>query len=436
MNSCIPPRRGPRRLLGLLGLLGLLSATTTSTSAVAAPPAAEHLTFEDGMQAVVLPMPGSGQVSMRFVLRVGAKDDFARHAGLAHVVEHLVFHGTYQELEGKIFEDVYTKNAFINAYTSTDLTMYVLDADKASFRPLAERYLKLVTNPALRLAKLDREKQVIDGEHQLRSVRSVVWALDQQLFPSLNEGRTVIGSRLSRKDISMVEVLKFYRQHYRPENVVAVFTGDITVDEAKSILDEGVLFPPQRAAVPTPETMEPNVPSEIKMRSPMQSVAVGYAMDNVDEDTCRGLAMVAERRLMQAVVIDQPIAQHTDARCVSLRGKRLLLAVAFTSSPSSTELPEAVQSVVRGLRLRPPKARELKAIQKRQRTLVKRMHREPALAADAISWAVGAQGANAADAALRALRPVPLSKRKLDKAAVSQIVPDKRFLLLLSPYEG
>ncbi|MCP4503034.1 MAG: insulinase family protein [Deltaproteobacteria bacterium] len=413
--------------------LGLLFASSDVAARLPKNTTTEIL--DDGMEIVVVRKPNAKQVSMRFIVKAGGKDDGPGLAGTAHMLEHLIFQGTYVDREG-LFKSTRNDFAMVDAFTSTDWTVYVLDADKNDFARHAERYIKMITNPALMWVDLKLEKKIIDGEHQIRSLKSIGWALDQQLFPSLNQGQTVIGTLSSRKAINDYALRDFYSLHYRPKKTIALFSGNITHEEAKGILKRSVLFPPRRDSIALDETSAPALPSEKKQRSSGLSVTVGYSMRGVDRDTCRSLAAVAERRLVRSVLIDEPLAQVAKVRCISLRQELLLFAVAFASTPTAFELPERIDEVLLGLRFKPPRSAEISRLKARERSVRNKMRENPSGQATELAFVLGESGADTQQVLQNAEKALRFSKKKMKKAANKNIQKENRFSLQLSPFKG
>src|SRR5438045_3817163 len=81
--------------------------------------------LEDGVQIVqVKPLAGATMASLRVVVRAGGLQDPPGKSGLAHLLEHLIFHGTYDTPEGGLWDAARAAGADVNAYTSSDLTVY------------------------------------------------------------------------------------------------------------------------------------------------------------------------------------------------------------------------------------------------------------------------------------------------------------------------
>ena len=119
--------------------------------------------LKDGTTLVYAHVAGR-DVAVRFVVRAGGEDDPPGKAGLAHILEHLVFHGTYDAPEGVMFERAWGAGGSLNAFTTDLATVFVLDVPTSSFASLTPSFLAMVTSPALPFAQFDREKGVVGAE--------------------------------------------------------------------------------------------------------------------------------------------------------------------------------------------------------------------------------------------------------------------------------
>ncbi len=122
-------------------LLGVLLAV--SVSVIAAPGAralnvdVSHFTLANGLQVVVIPDHRAPVVTNMVWYRVGASDEPAGKAGIAHFLEHLLFKGTDKLAPGEFSQIVRRNGGQDNAFTTHDYTAY--------YQRIAKDRLDLVT---------------------------------------------------------------------------------------------------------------------------------------------------------------------------------------------------------------------------------------------------------------------------------------------------
>lgn len=430
--------RHVRLLLGALVLatLAFAPAGDAKKRRKGRTPAANIVTLDDGVRLVHVPIMGSGTISLRFIVQGGGAHDPQNKTGLAHLLEHLVFHGTYQTKEGELFEDARAIGADINAWTSPEWTTYVLDGPTDTFVPLASKYLRTITAPALHWTKLEREKAVVLAEQELRNARTILWATDQLLFPSDNRGRNVIGSEKTRADITAEDLAQFYARHYRTKNIIAVVVGDLNLEDTKALLTTSVMLPPQVAAPELPASAPPNLGAEAKARSWTTATALGYAVDDkADDATCQAAARLVDYHVMKAVRLDDTVAQQSEVFCHRTRGHRFLVAVAFGTNALASQLPELLdkgfKAASKGL-----VGSAKKIVTARSRAEVDWLRTSPPDLATAIAMATGNPGGDLKTDVKLVLNPGRPNARKVKRLLSKTVQPKRRFLVHLSPFEG
>lgn len=182
------------------------------------------------------------RISLRLVVKVGSIAENENQLGIAHLIEHMAFNGTehfeknslidYAELIGMDF------GAEVNAYTSFEETVYMLEvpADDPSFLETALLIFKdWASAVSFDQEELDKERGVVTEEWRSRlglNGRIVDAILPFELADSEYVGKLPIGSMDVIANVTREELIDFYKQWYRPENISIVVTGCV---EAKSV---------------------------------------------------------------------------------------------------------------------------------------------------------------------------------------------------------
>jgi zinc protease len=376
----------PLALLGAPAPAPAAKSKGTSTSKGTSKGLPEIVTGEldDGTDLVVAMMP-SERLSVRLVIRSGGDEDPPGKAGLAHLLEHLIFHGTYDDGEGAMFERVWAAGGNLNAYTSSNWTTYVLDTHSYAFESLAPSFLTMVTSPALPFSSFDRERGVVGAEAYGRpSEASIMFAFDQQAFPSANGGLTVIGTEKSRAAIAIEDIEQWYATHYVPENAVLVVAGDVTVEQVKRVASQGLRWPPKLAPPQRDVVETPNAPSEAKAQSWLTVTVHGRLVDGSAAGACEAAAGLLELRARKRVVGDEAMVADVGTFCHRQRGHDFLLLYVVTSSPESSQIPDWLKDIVKGAVKVPASAAEKALVEARRRTFAARARSRPDVVADQI----------------------------------------------------
>lgn len=173
-------------------------------------------------------------VAFQVWVKVGSADETADEVGLAHLHEHMLFKGTARRGLGEIARSIEAHGGEINAWTSFDQTVYhVVMASRHAWQGL-DVLADAVRSSAFDAAELTKEIEVVCEEIK-RSLdmpsRRASKALFGEAFTTHPYGRPVIGFEADVRAHTRERVLRFYRKHYQPSNMVLSAVGDF--DEAE-----------------------------------------------------------------------------------------------------------------------------------------------------------------------------------------------------------
>lgn len=162
---------------------------------------------------------------------VGSRDETATLHGCSHFLEHLLFKGTAERSALDISIALDAVGGEFNAFTAKEYTCFharVLDSDL----PLAIDVLgDMVTSSLLSGEDVEAERDVIldeiamhdddpdDVAHNLFAEQA--WGRGTPL------GRSIAGTVGSIESLSRAQVQRFYRRHYRPDNIVISAAGNL-----------------------------------------------------------------------------------------------------------------------------------------------------------------------------------------------------------------
>jgi zinc protease len=177
------------------------------------------------------------RVALRLAVKAGSIDEDDDQRGLAHVLEHMAFNGTAHFKPGELVAYLESIGArfgpHVNAYTSYDETVYMLDVPTDREGVLDRGFAALsdfAGGMALDPKEIDRERGVVIEEWRGRLGAS---ARMQAVHAKAIYGASKYAERLP---IGTPEVLKtftprrlrdFYDRWYRPDRMAVIVVGDI-----------------------------------------------------------------------------------------------------------------------------------------------------------------------------------------------------------------
>ena len=185
----------------------------------------------NGMRIVTQEMPHARSVSVALFVAVGSRHEDEEHAGLSHLLEHLVFKGTADHRDpGSLSELIEGCGGSVNASTDREVTAYTARVPATAAATALSVVRELALRPLLRRRDLAAEKPVIVDEIRMYidSPSDHVFTLfDELLFGRHPLGREIAGSPHSVRRATRELVQDHWRRWYRPDRMVLAVAGAI-----------------------------------------------------------------------------------------------------------------------------------------------------------------------------------------------------------------
>ncbi len=198
-------------------------------------PEHERSVLPSGMRVVSQAMPGARSASVAIFVPVGSRHEDDAHAGLSHMLEHLVFKGTRGHPEaGALSQVVESIGGSVNASTDRELTVYSAKVPAERTDAALAAVSELALRPMLRSRDLTAEKPVIADE-----IRMYVDSPSDHVFTIFDEllygkqhplGREIAGTIGSVRRATHAGVVGHWRASYRPSGLVLAVAGTIDHD--------------------------------------------------------------------------------------------------------------------------------------------------------------------------------------------------------------
>lgn len=278
LNLCRRPVALPgiaRRTATLLLLLPAalltihqLPVTRFVATAGAAEPAVKQITsiegiteyrLENGVQLLLFPDPSKPTVTVNMTIFVGSRHEGYGEAGMAHLLEHMLFKGTpsFPEIP-KVLQNL---GADFNGTTWLDRTNYfeTLPSSEENLELAIRLEADRLVNSFIRGEDLASEMTVVRNEFE-RGENSPDRVLRQRMMSAAfewhNYGRSTIGNRADIERVPIDKLRDFYRKYYQPDNTMVVIAG--AFDQAKALQLVNKYF----GAVPRPNRQLDNTYTE------------------------------------------------------------------------------------------------------------------------------------------------------------------------------
>ena len=240
-------------------------------------PAHQRTVLPSGLRVVTQAIPGARSVSMAIFVPVGSRHEDDAHAGLSHLLEHLVFKGTQAHPDaGALSQRVEGVGGSVNASTDRELTVYSSKVPAGQAVVALEAVSELALRPLLRASDLRSEKPVIVDEIRMyvdSPSDHIFTMFDELLFGKHPLGREIAGTIGSVRRATHDAVVDHWRASYRPSTLVLSVAGAISHDEVLAIASEWAMDGPPADGRPA---RRPPVAAAAPSVAPPGSMRVSY----------------------------------------------------------------------------------------------------------------------------------------------------------------
>ncbi len=207
--------------------------------------------LENGLQVLLLPDSSRPTVTVNLTVFVGSRHEGYGEAGMAHLLEHMVFKGTPDHPEiPKVMKE---RGAQFNGTTWLDRTNYyeTLPASDENLEFAIHLEADRMVNSFIKAEDLASEMTVVRNEFE-RGENSPSRVLMQRMmggaFEWHNYGKSTIGNRADIERVPVVNLKEFYKRFYQPDNAMLVVAGKFDPEHALKLTQQyfGALPRPER----------------------------------------------------------------------------------------------------------------------------------------------------------------------------------------------
>jgi zinc protease len=286
-------------------------------------------------------------VAVTVMYHVGSKNETPGRTGMAHFFEHLLFEGSENIGRGQYSKYVENAGGGLNANTSQDRTFYYELLPSNQFELGLWLESERMLHAKVDIKGIETQREVVKEEKRQRYDNQPYG----QLFPAtLNASfdvhpykTTPIGSMEDLNAAQEQDFINFYKQFYVPNNAVLSIAGDITIDEAKKLIEKyfgGI--PKGEGAIPRPTQVEPLNKGEVRdtigvkdqlpmivqaYHIPAQGTTDFYAVDMLNQLLSQGQSS----RLNRSLVDEKELALFSAAFTYNTEHPGLTLAYSLAN---------------------------------------------------------------------------------------------------------
>jgi len=237
-------------------------STSVPPGATAADIVPVKFTAPNGMTVVVLEQHFLPIVELHALIKAGSSQDPPEKAGIANLVASLLDEGTTSRSSKQLAEQIDFVGGSLGAQASEDFTTAsarILRKDiELGFTLLAD----ILQHPAFPKQEFERVRSQILGEIASDNDdpgHVAMKAFNQLVYQAHPYRWPVQGTEETLNKISLSDIQSFYAKEYLPNQVILTIVGDVTVEQATSLVQ--VHFGPWKKGLtpPRPVRKTPSV---------------------------------------------------------------------------------------------------------------------------------------------------------------------------------
>lgn len=209
--------------------------------------------LDNGVTVVAESHPHVRSVCLGVWVKVGSAQETPSLNGMSHFIEHMVFKGTQKRSALELATVLESLGGDLNAFTDREVTCYHATVLSEHAELAVDVLSDLVLHPVFDKAQIEKERKVVLRELSMVEESPDDWINDlffQTVWKKHPLGQSIIGSKKTIQKMSRAQLLSFYEQHYRPENMIVSAAGNIDFDTLKSLSEKYFSLTPRQKVLP------------------------------------------------------------------------------------------------------------------------------------------------------------------------------------------
>ncbi|MCX8104387.1 MAG: insulinase family protein [Ignavibacterium album] len=283
----------------------------------------KSFTLKNGMKFFVLEKNSIPNANMYLFFKVGSRNENIGITGISHFFEHMMFNGA-KKYGPKEFDRVMEANGGSNnAYTTENVTVYTDWFPKQSLEIIFDLESDRVANLNFDPKMIESERGVILSERSTGLENNPLEQLWQELqataFVAHPYMWPVIGWESDIKNWTKEDLENYFHTYYAPNNCLVVISGDVKMDQVKSLAEKYFGHIPAGPKPREIHTVEPEQTGErrlfVKRQVPTPYLMIAYHVPQTGSEDYYALELLnsilsegPSSRLYQSIVEQQQLA--------------------------------------------------------------------------------------------------------------------------------
>ncbi len=198
--------------------------------------------LKNGIPVLMDKIEGINSVTFGIFVKTGAKNELSGEGGVSHLLEHMMFKGTKTKSAKDISEIIDNEGGIINAYTGKENTVYYVQMLSNRLKEGIEVLTDMFLNSTFSEENLEKEKNVVIEEIRMYDdiPEEIVHDRNTALVIDGVQGNIVLGSEKSIREMTREKLVKYFKEQYRPENIVISIAGNFSYEDISEVLNNGL----------------------------------------------------------------------------------------------------------------------------------------------------------------------------------------------------
>jgi zinc protease len=346
-------------------------------------------TLGNGLRVVVVPDATAPVVTVGVYYKIGFRLEPQGRSGFAHLFEHMMFQGSENAPKMQHIKLINSSGGVLNGSTMYDVTNYYQAVPSNAL----ERVLWLEAD-RMRALKVDDENLRNQRDVVKEEVRVNVMNQPYGGFPWLDmppvafrnwaNAHNFYGDFADLDAASLVDVQKFLRTYYVPNNAVLLLLGDVNSKEGLELAEKYFAGIPAGAAPPFADSSEPPQAEErrgkvVEKFGTLPAMAIAYVLPKRRNAEWYAMALLDQAlhggragRIHRELVLEKQMAVEADGGVDDLFGyngpAQMTTRILHKPEYTAEQTLEAFDAVIRNVEEKGIGADELEEIKVKWRS--------------------------------------------------------------------
>src|SRR5688572_25904112 len=186
--------------------------------------------LENGVTVLIDEMQDVRSFALGFYVRAGSGEEAAEKRGISHFLEHVVFKRTRRRSTVEIARAIDRLGGDVDAFTTKEYTGFYAHTLDARFSEAMDLLGDIVLAPAFESDDIEVERGVIleeIGEANDNPDDQVHEMFVRSFWRTHPLGEPILGTAETVRAIRLGDLYRYYRESYRPENLIVSVAGHV-----------------------------------------------------------------------------------------------------------------------------------------------------------------------------------------------------------------